>query len=316
MTQRAFGLGSAAAPGVEDGPDDQTQRGTDHHRACEVRERVDHGADPRSEDDAQSRQRTPFGWPAALTVLRWHGLRLRPVTSGSRGAIQPPSTSGSVSTGPRRRNVDPRSLSWNAGAQANGETSAVELYWIPLGAGTPVVQFSGRVFEALSARRHHRARCSLYHAGLHVVAPTGRFVIEQTPTPDHHGTSRGVVAVGPVGTRIVGRFRVFRYEVRCWRDGTIPDLRFAVASPVTVSRDPAVAAAIIALLPSVPTFVWGRDEARAGEMWNSNSVISWVLTRAGADLDQLEPPPGGRAPGWAAGRTVGEQHLRRSGAAR
>lgn len=209
-----------------------------------------------------------------------------------------------VESGPLR--ADRRARSEDTRARADGEAAAVELYWIPLGAGTPVVQFSGRVYEALSARRHHRARCSLYHAGLHIRAPSGSFAIEQTPAPDNHGEGRGVVAVGPVGTRFARRFRVFRYEVRCWRDGSIPDLGFAVASPVIVSRDPAIAAAIIASLPSVPTFVWGRDEAHTGEMWNSNSVISWVLTRARVDLDQLAPPPGGRAPGWAAGRKVAD----------
>jgi hypothetical protein len=47
--------------------------------------------------------------------------------------------------------------------------------------------------------------------------------------------------------------------------------------------------------------VWGRDQIGAGDMWNSNSVISWLLARAGLDMDGIEPPDGGRAPGWAAG---------------
>jgi hypothetical protein len=46
---------------------------------------------------------------------------------------------------------------------------------------------------------------------------------------------------------------------------------------------------------------WGRDELGTGEMWNSNSVVSWLLTRAGLPADELHPPPGGRAPGWHAG---------------
>jgi hypothetical protein len=33
------------------------------------------------------------------------------------------------------------------------------------------------------------------------------------------------------------------------------------------------------LVPEVPTLVWGRDELRAGEMWSSNSVVSWLLAR-------------------------------------
>ena len=100
--------------------------------------------------------------------------------------------------------------------------STVDLYWIPLEAGTPVVHLSGRVFETLATLAHRRRRCDLYHAALEVRAPTGRFVIEQAPVPDANGASRRVVASGPVGTRLLGRFRMFRYEVRCWPNGTIP----------------------------------------------------------------------------------------------
>lgn len=61
----------------------------------------------------------------------------------------------------------------------------------------------------------------------------------------------------------------------------------------------------------MPTPVWGRDELGAGEMWNSNSVVSWLLASAGIATDFLQPPPHGRAPGWDAGLEV----ARRSGPA-
>lgn len=189
-------------------------------------------------------------------------------------------------------------------AGTSAGSPSVELYWIPLGAGTPVVQVSGRVYERLSAWRHHRRPYDLYHAALHVQAPQGRYAIEQAPVPDDDGEARGVVAEGPVVLRAAGRFRVFRYEVRCWPDGVIPDIDYAVDSPVLVSTDPEVAARIVEELPDVPTPVWGRDEAGIGEMWNSNSIMSWVLTRSGVHTDVLTPPAGGRAPGWAAGRLV------------
>jgi hypothetical protein len=48
------------------------------------------------------------------------------------------------------------------------------------------------------------------------------------------------------------------------------------------------------LLPSVPMKVWGRDELGAGEMWNSNSVIAWLLVRCGLDIETIQPPAGGR----------------------
>jgi hypothetical protein len=52
---------------------------------------------------------------------------------------------------------------------------------------------------------------------------------------------------------------------------------------------------------SLPSPVWGRDELKTGEMWNSNSVIAWVLAQSGLPTDAIRPPAGGRAPGWQAG---------------
>ncbi len=62
-------------------------------------------------------------------------------------------------------------------------------------------------------------------------------------------------------------------------------------------------------MPSVPTPVWGRDELGAGEMWNSNSVIAWVLTRSGLQAKAGQPPHHGRAPGWDAGVTVAARQM-------
>ena len=61
---------------------------------------------------------------------------------------------------------------------------------------------------------------------------------------------------------------------------------------------------MLELVTAVPTPVWGRDELRAGEMWNSNSVIAWLIAGAGLPTDALHPPPRGRAPGWSAGLEV------------
>jgi hypothetical protein len=58
------------------------------------------------------------------------------------------------------------------------------------------------------------------------------------------------------------------------------------------------------VVPQVPTPVWGRDELGTGEMWNSNSVIAWVIARSGIDAESIQPPQGGRAPGWHAGVLV------------
>ncbi len=132
--------------------------------------------------------------------------------------------------------------------------------------------------------------------------PEGRFVIETAwPIPDAEPASRGVVVEGPVGSRRVERLRVLRYEVRRWRDGVIPDILEAVASPQRLSDEVDRAYRVLDLAPSVPSLVWGRDELGAGEMWNSNSVVSWLLARSGLPTEGIRPPAGGRAPGWEAG---------------
>jgi hypothetical protein len=180
---------------------------------------------------------------------------------------------------------------------------SVDLYWLPLGAGGHSVRLNGKVFEWIAARLEHRNRCDLYHAGLQVHVPAGRFVIEQAPAWGE-GSQRGVVAEGAVGARALGRFRFFRYEVRRWRDGVIPDIAEAVESPRHLSNERHVAERLLELVPEVPTPVWGRDELRGGEMWNSNSTVSWLLARCGLDVDSIQPPAGGRAPGWEAGIVI------------
>jgi hypothetical protein len=39
-------------------------------------------------------------------------------------------------------------------------------------------------------------------------------------------------------------------------------------------------------------------------MWNSNSVIAWVIARSVIETESIQPPAGGRAPGWTAGLVV------------
>jgi hypothetical protein len=183
-------------------------------------------------------------------------------------------------------------------------TTGVDLYWLPLGAGGHFVRLNGRVFEAVAARLARRPARDLYHSALAVRTADGAFVIEQAPVPDAHGERRGVVAQGPVGARWAGRLRIFRYEIRRWRDGSIPDVGEAVASPLRLTGDEAPARRVLEQIAHVPTPVWGRDELAAGEMWNSNSIIAWVLASSGIDAESIRPPAGGRAPGWHAGLVV------------
>jgi len=178
----------------------------------------------------------------------------------------------------------------------------IDLWWLPLGAGGRFVRTNGRVYEAIQARREHRKPLDLYHAALEVHTHAERFVVENAwPIPDADGRSRGVVVEGPVGSRRITRFRQLRYEIRRWRNGVIYDAEWAIASPQRISDDPLRADRLLDLVESVPPLIWGRDELGTGEMWNSNSVVSFLLARTGLRMEEIHPPAGGRAPGWQAG---------------
>jgi hypothetical protein len=177
----------------------------------------------------------------------------------------------------------------------------VDLYWLPLGAGGWFVRRNGRAYERWSAWRAHRAPADLYHSALMIRADGVTWAVEVGPVWNVPDGDRGVLCVGAVGSSRLGRLRPFRYEVRRWAGGRIPDVAEAVASPVRTTRDPARVARVLAVLEQVPPLVWGRDELGAGDMWNSNSVVAWALARSGHDLAAISPPEGGRAPGWTAG---------------
>ena len=186
------------------------------------------------------------------------------------------------------------------------DTARVELYWLPLGAGdaSGCVRWNGRIFEAVAARRQHRRPCDLYHSALIVRLGGARYAIEMAPVWGRSEPGRGVVGEGPVGLPWLGRSRFFRYEIRRWRDGAIPDIAEAVDSPRNLHTDGGRAGRLLALVPAFPTVTWGRDELRAGEMWNSNSLIAWLLARSGHQAGTITTPARGRAPGWSAGLTV------------
>jgi hypothetical protein len=199
---------------------------------------------------------------------------------------------------------------------ADDMADRVDLYWIPLGAGAggALVRWSGRAYEAIAATLRRRPRQPLFHSALDVRAGGVATSIEMTPVWITRG-ERGVVGEGPVGLRGLGRWRVFRYEVRRWTGGTIPDLAEAIGGPIRLSADAQVVARVLELVPLVPLATWGRDELGVGDMWNSNSVVSWVLTSAGIALDEVRPPANGRAPGWDAGIVAAASASPRAGPA-
>jgi len=182
----------------------------------------------------------------------------------------------------------------------------IYLYWIPLGAGgSGFVRMNGRIYEGLKSRLERRRPLGLYHTALEVRVPEGRFVVETMwPSPGGDVASRGVVVEAPVFARWLSFTPVFRYEVRCWRDGVLPDADEAIGGGQLLSDDPETARLLLRLSSSAPALVWGRDQSAVGDMWNSNSVISWLLTRSGLPIDQFQPPDGGRAPGWEAGVVI------------
>jgi len=179
--------------------------------------------------------------------------------------------------------------------------ASIDLYWLPIGAGGHFVRWNGRIYERLAAARERRRPCDLYHSALLLHSAGTTYAVEMGPVWNVAEPERGVVCEGPVGARCLGRFRAFRYEVRCWPGGSIPDLAEAVGGAHRVTEDPAQVAAVLALVRQVPPLTWGRDELGTGEMWNSNSMVSWALARSGHDMAAIRPPSNGRAPGWRAG---------------
>jgi hypothetical protein len=195
---------------------------------------------------------------------------------------------------------------------AASRASAVSLFWLPLGAdGNPAVRWSGHAYEAVVARRGHRDPLSLFHSALVVRLDGTSYVVEMAPAWGAPARERGVVGEGAVGLAFLGRSRLFRYEIRRWREGAIADADQAVSSPQDLNATHGQARTLLALVPRCPTPVWGRDELAAGDMWNSNSLVAWLLTHVGLHGDDIAPPLHGRAPGWDAGVRVAKRQVER-----
>ena len=125
--------------------------------------------------------------------------------------------------------------------------AAVDLYWLPLGAGGHFVRLNGRIYEQLAGWIQRRPAHELYRVALQVEVPEGR----------RSGLAR-------------------RARTRC-RGGRRP--------PATPHQRHGLRAAGARADRQVPTPVWGRDELGTGDMWNSNSVISWAIACGGLDAD-------------------------------
>ena len=181
---------------------------------------------------------------------------------------------------------------------------SVELLWLPVGAETSrFQQASLRLWETIEAARTRRPRMALVHSALRVRTADGiAYAIELTPAFQRSPVPP--VATGPVGMRILGRFELFRWALQCVPGGVFPDEQWATGEPFVRSTDCSTANAVLALAHEIPRYTWGRRRPGTGEMWTSDSVVSWLLLRAGIELDELGPPAGTRAPGWDAGIAV------------
>ena len=183
-----------------------------------------------------------------------------------------------------------------------------ELRWIPVGAGGHVVRHTSRWWERLAAARAHRPPRPLVHGVLEITLDGVRTVIEMAPAWGGPRGSRGVVRTGAVGLRVLGRSRLFRYEVRCWRDGVIPDRRWTRGSPIVLAANDDTVRRLADHVREVPTPVWGRAVGPSGDMWNSNSLVAWLLGVGEVPTAGLLPPDA-RAPGWQAGLEVARDRV-------
>jgi hypothetical protein len=176
--------------------------------------------------------------------------------------------------------------------------------------GAFVHRWSGRVFEGLAARYEHRETCDLYHAALEVRLDGDRFVIEMAPAWGSNQSDRRVVAEAPSACR--GSVALGTSDTRYAAGATVS---FPICPRLSQARDASAPIELrrrqlLDLVPAFRTVTWGRDELRTGEMWNSNSLISWLLHRTGHDSDRLNPPERGRAPGWSAGVVVAAREMK------
>ena len=187
----------------------------------------------------------------------------------------------------------------------------IDLYWIPLGiGGSGFVRTLGRLYESTKARRDNRPPLAIYHTALRVRTPEGIYAVEMVlPSRGGDYGSRGVVLQGAVASAWLAAWRIFRYEVRRWRNGILLDDEPTVVGPQRLTDDPDQASRLLESMDFVPQLVWGRDQLETGEMWNSNSVISWLLVKAGLPIEAIQPPPGARAPGWDTGIVVATRGL-------
>ena len=86
-----------------------------------------------------------------------------------------------------------------------------------------------------------------------------------------------------------------------WQDGIIPDVDWALGPPTQFPLSLLDTRALLARVELTPRLTWGSDPFGIGDMWNSNSLVSWLLETSGINAAELTPPADGSAPGWRSG---------------
>lgn len=183
---------------------------------------------------------------------------------------------------------------------------AIDLYWLPVGAGTHFQRASLLLYESILAAVQRRPRAVLCHSALKIEADGRPYTLELMPVPAHEEFAP--LLTGPVGSSIAGRLRLFRYQLCLKESARLPDESWSIDSPLRLTTDPRTVGALFAVAPSTPAHVWGRRVPGTSEMWASNSTISWLLASVGIPASEIGLPPGTRAPGWNAGLEVVAAH--------
>ena len=182
--------------------------------------------------------------------------------------------------------------------------STVELFWLPVGAGTHFQRASLVAYDWCLSHIARRPRAAFVHAALKVKLEGRTFTLELMPVPAHQNVAP--LLTGPVGISIAGRLRLFRYQLVCRETDSLPDEGWAINSPVLLSTDAAFGKRLMALAPLVPANVWVAGRPAPRRCGHLIRPSRWLLHRTGLDAAALQRPPGTQAPGWAAGIQVAE----------
>lgn len=186
--------------------------------------------------------------------------------------------------------------------EAPATTAFIDLYWMPVGAGTHLQRASLALYEAARAAVARRPRMALVHSALKLGRQGQLFTLELMPL--ERGQPEAPLMTGPVGARLAGRLRLFTYQLRLREDDRLPDEQYRVQPPERVACEKAAVDRLLELGPALPVYTWGRRVPGTSEMWTSDSAVSWLLIKSGIDAASIALPPKSRAPGWRAGIEV------------